>query len=203
MCYIAPMAKRASLLIAILALGATACGTTLVPLHYQAVNAPARSGPDTPLVSVGTFQDARDADYGTDWLGAIRGGYGNRLKTLRTEKPMQEVVQDAFADGLRARGIFAEPGEGKFALEGTIEKLDCSEYFNLEAHAHVSVRVTEAATHALLYTSTFRADQTEGGMGAGIFGSVETLRVLAERTLRELVDKALDDPALRKALQSP
>ena len=161
-----------------------------------------RTAPDDPLVSVGTFQDGRDASYGTDWLGAIRGGYGNPLKTLRTLKPMSEVVQEAFAAGLRARGVYAEPGQGKFTLEGTISKLDCSEYFNLEAHAHVDVRVTETASHALLYSNTYRADQTEGGFGAGILASVETLRVLAEKTLRELVDKVLDDPQLREALQT-
>ena len=54
----------------------------------------------------------------------------------------------------------------------------------------------------MLYAKTYQADQTEGGFGAGIFGSVETLRVLAEKTLRELVDKVLDDPQLREALQA-
>ena len=191
------------LLVSLLAIGSAACTTTLVPLKYQAANAPSRAGADTPLISVGTIEDARSTDHGADWLGAIRGGYGNRLKTLRTEKPMQQVVEDAFAEGLRARGVFAEPGQGKFTLEGKIEKLDCSEYFNLEAHAHTQITVSRTDTREVLYTTMVRADQTEGGFGAGIFGSVETLRVLAERTLREMVDKALDDPALRNAVQNP
>ena len=66
----------------------------------------------------------------------------------------------------------------------------------------MDVHVTETASHTLLYSKTYQADQTEGGFGAGIFGSVETLRVLAEKTLRELVDKVLDDPQLREALQA-
>jgi hypothetical protein len=179
----------------------TAC-TTLVPLKYTADSALSAVSPPTPLVSVGPFADARGPRADADWLGAIRGGYGNRLKTLRTQVPMSQVVQDAYADGLKARGVFAEPGQGKFVLEGSIEKLDCSEYWNLEAHAHVALRVRDSATGAQVFEWPYRVDETEGGLGAGIFGSVETLRLLAERTLRELVDRSLDDPGLRKAVQT-
>ena len=179
-----------------------ACSTTNVPLTYAASSAVTRADPAVPLVSVGPFQDGRNISYGSDWLGAIRGGYGNELKRLRTQKPMSEVVQEAFAEGLRARGVYAEAGQGRFTLAGTITKLDCSEYFNLEAHAHVEVVVSETESHAQVYTKAYQVDETEGGFGAGVFASVETLRVLAEKTLRELVDRALDDPELRKAVQS-
>ena len=179
----------------------TACGTTLVPLKYAADSAVSAVSPPTPLISVGRFADDRGPRADADWLGAIRGGYGNRLKTLRTQVPMSQVVQEAYADGLRARGVFAEPGKGKFLLEGSVEKLDCSEYFNLEAHAWVTVRVRDQATGAQVWEWPYHVDETEGGLGAGLFGSVETLRLLAERTLRELVDRSLDDPGLRKAVQ--
>lgn len=197
------MNKGAYLVLLVCALGTAACTTTLVPLRYDPTSATVRTAPDIPLISVGAIEDARTVDHGPDWLGAIRGGYGNRLKTLRTEKPAQLVVEEAFADGLRSRGVFADPGRGKFSLEGKLEKLDCSQYFNLEAHAHAQISVVRTDTRDVVYTRMVRADQTEGGLGAGIFGSVETLRVLAERTLRELVDKTLDDPALRSAVQQP
>jgi hypothetical protein len=194
---------RAGLFLTSLCLAALAAGcTTYVPLHYTS-DAPATGAPPTPLVSVGAFEDKRGVDIDTDWLGAIRGGFGNPLKKLRTQQPMSQVVQDAFADGLRSRGLFADSGQGKFLLEGTIEKLDCSEYFNLEAHAQVDLRLLDSGTHALVFSWPYRVDETEGGLGAGIFASVETLRVLAERTLRELVDRALDDPPMRRALQTP
>ncbi len=189
------------LLLSLCVAGLAAGCTTLVPLRYTADSAAPAVTPATPLISVGPFLDSRGPRADADWLGAIRGGYGNRLKTLRTQQPMSQVVQTAYADGLRARGVFAEAEEGRFVLEGTIDKLDCSEYVNLEAHAHVTLRVRDKATGAQLYTWPYRVDETEGGLGAGIFGSVETLRLLAERTLRELVDRSLDDPALRKAVQ--
>jgi len=175
--------------------------TTVVPLHYAAPAGAARSAIDTPLISVGTFQDGRDASYGLDWLGAIRSGFGNAFKKLRTEKAMSEIVQEAFADGLRERGVYAEPGIGRFTLEGTIAKLDCSEYWNLEAHVHLDVRVTESASHQVLYTKSYRANQTEGGIGFPVLARVETLRALAERTLTDAVDQVLDDGKLREALQ--
>lgn len=181
---------------------ALACSTTYVPLTYVSPDAVIRATPDVALISVAPIQDGRNIRYGADWLGAIRGGYGNELKRLRTQKAMAEVVQDAFAEGLRARGVYAEGDAGEFTLEGTITKLDCSEYFNLEAHAHLDVRVIAKASHALVYSKSYAADKTEGGFGAGIFASVETLRVLAEKTLRELVDQVLDDPLLRQALQA-
>jgi hypothetical protein len=176
--------------------------TTLVPLRYSADSPTAAASQATPLISVGPFTDARTKDHGPDWLGAIRGGFGNRLKTLRTQLPTSQVIQDAYADGLRARGVFAEPGQGKFLLEGTIEKFDCSEFVNLEAHANVTIRVSDSGTGAQVFSYPYLVNETEGGFGAGVFGSVETLRLLAERTLRELVDRSLDDPGLRKTLQT-
>jgi len=35
----------------------------------------------------------------------------------------------------------------------------------------------------------------------GVFGSVDTLRALAEKALSEVVDKALDDTALRNPMR--
>jgi hypothetical protein len=38
-------------------------------------------------------------------------------------------------------------------------------------------------------------------LSAGIFGSVEELRALMEKTLQQAIDQALDDPALRNAVR--
>ena len=55
-----------------------------------------------------------------------------------------------------------------------------------------------------LFTRTYTADNLEGSLLAvntGVFASVDTLRTLAEKTLDQLVDKALDDAALRNVMQ--
>jgi hypothetical protein len=41
---------------------------------------------------------------------------------------------------------------------------------------------------------------TEGGIGAGIFGNVDTLRNLAETAMNKTVDKTLNDPEFARAL---
>ena len=199
------MLRRVTYALVVAALGCT----NYVPLHYGTAPVPPRALATepavTPLVSVIEFEDARNISDGVDWLGAIRGagGPGFPMKRLRTEKPVTQVVEDAFADGLRARGVYAEPGQGKVTLGGRVLKFDCNQYFNFEAHANLVVLVSETATHALIYTGTYQADQTEGGPGPDLYKSVEVLRALAERTLREAVDRALDDPKLREAVQKP
>ena len=53
-------------------------------------------------------------------------------------------------------------------------------------------------------TKTYRATRLDGSWltaSAGVFGSVDDLRVTLELALREVVDQALDDAALRAALQ--
>ena len=49
--------------------------------------------------------------------------------------------------------------------------------------------------------STSNIDGSVIALNIGIFAAVEDLRALTEKTLRETIDKALDDPALRAALQ--
>ena len=68
------------------------------------------------------------------------------------------------------------------------------------------VAVFEASTGKQIFTQTYTADELEGSLLAlnvGAFGSVESLRALAEKALNEVVDRALDDTALRNAMHRP
>ena len=153
-----------------MALGAVAgCVTDTVSLGYKpsAAIAAANSG---VVISVGTFVDQRGET--PTWIGAVRGGYGNPVKTLQTDKPVATLVQTAFADGLRARGLLA------------------TSVFDPSGRQ--------------VFTQTYTADELEGSLLAlntGVFGSVDTLRALAEKALSEVVDKALDDTALRNSMR--
>jgi len=177
------------------------CSTNRVNLQYSAEGAPtaisARAG-----ISVGQFNDARGEP--ANWFGAIRGGFGNPIKVMETDKPVSSVVASAFSDGLKTRQALASPEGGAFELRGTVKRFDCDQYARREATAEIEVTVKRLGDGAIVYYGTKTANNIGGSavtLAAGVFGSVEELRKIAEQTLREVVDKTLDDPEFRKALQ--
>lgn len=151
-----------------------------------------------PVVRVGRFEDARDTD--SDWLGAIRGGYGNVLKRLRTEESTHLAVEAAFRNALTESGLYADGDSARFEIDGRILKLDCSYYVNREAHAHLEVQLVDLVTKNAVFSGSYRSDLSERGVGAGIFGSVDTLRELAENALSDAIDQVLSDPSFEGAL---
>lgn len=190
--------RRTAFALLLAALAAAGCSTTAVGLSYGTAARPA-----TPLagrsVTVGTFVDQRGEP--ATWLGAIRGGFGNPLKTLESSQPVAALVQTAFADALKARGA-AVPG-GSLQLTGTIRKLFCNQVMQREANVEIEVSIrAQGGSGAPLFSRTYAATNYESaGLAAGAFGSVDELRALTERTLREVIDKALDDSALQAALR--
>jgi uncharacterized lipoprotein YajG len=187
--------------IALTALLLSGCGTTSVGLKY-AISQPVAKVSTTaaPLV-LGTFADQRGEP--PTWLGAIRGGFGNPLKNLESDRPVSEVVKTAFADGLRARGVALEASGRQNQLVGTVKKLDCSQYVRREAYAEIELTVLDANGQRR-FSRVYKANNLDGSvmsLNAGVFASVDDLRVVLEKTLREVVDQALDDSALRAALQ--
>ena len=175
------------------------CSTTQVGLKYEAPASASKARNDAS-VSIGTFVDSRG--NGANWLGAIRGGFGNPLKTLESDVPVAKLVEATFDSGLKARG-FREGRE--FQVGGVIRKLESSQMARREAHAVIDVTVTKLANGQQVFTRTYTADNVEGSifnLQTGVFASTEDLRAVLERTLREVVDKALDDSALRNALGS-
>ncbi len=187
---------RALRVAALLALTHAGC-TTTADLSYQRTGYtdPAAG---RPIVAVGEFRDERPKQ--ANELGVVRGLHGNVLKRLVSEQPVAALVSRAFEEGLDARRLLApEPPKAGYLLEGTITKLDSNHYFNKEAHAHVDLRLKNAAGDLLLQKS-YRADRTDPGFGAGPFASMEELRQLTEDTLKEVIDRALDDDDFRDAI---
>ena len=177
------------------------CGTTRAPMTYQPT-ASVQKSKTSGQVTVGSFVDSRgEAD--PTWAGALRGGFGNSLKVLALDKPVADVVKAAFADGLKARGASPSPAGSQPQLTGVIRKFECDQYVRREATIELDLTVLDAAGHTK-FTRSYRSNNIDGSMltlSTGVFASIEDLRVVMERTLRETVDKALDDSALRAALQ--
>lgn len=191
-----------ALLLAAATLAFTGCATHPVSLKYESPANAVRAAPDAPPVSVGSFADARGDD--PNWIGAIRGGFGNPLKTLVTAEPVSEIVRAYFRDGLRARGFTVSDSGGKYQLAGTIRKLNSIQIARIEANVEIELEVLQLPGGQKIFGKTYSASNLEGSLitfEAGVFGSVEDLRVLVDKTLREAVNKALDDPALRDVLK--
>lgn len=178
-----------------------ACSTTPVDLYYH--SPPTAAAADAhPVVAVGSFTDQRKHD--PNWLGAIRGGYGNPLKTLQTPVPVSEVARKAFIDGLSARGLYAEQGNAPYTLKVDVRQFDCNQFVRREAHVDLLLTLTETATGKTIVTEPVKRDVVNGSLLAfdtGIFASVEDLRAIARQALQDAVDAGLDGVEFKQALR--
>jgi Short C-terminal domain len=168
------------------------CSTHLESVKYsQSAGTASIVGPEiTGPVGVGNFSDNRGTD--PRWLGAIRGGYGNVLKRIETDKPGSEVIHDAFVAALAARKI-PTAGDPTVMIEGSITKMDCSYYFNKEFHAHFHVTVASLPTRAVIFQNDYLTDRNEGGVGAGILGDPDALAQEENDTINQTIDKVFAD----------
>jgi hypothetical protein len=192
------MPVRSLLVVALLVLAG--CSTNRVSLGYQPeAGTVVQRGP--AVVQLGKFTDARGVD--ANFLGAVRGGFGQQLKTLVTDEPVSAVVRTGFSQGLAARGLLRDATDAPYTMIATIEKFDCSQYVNREAHARIAVTVSETASGRIVMNETFQRDLAKNNRNlfdAGAFASTDDLRVVAADALREIVDTALDSPKLKQAL---
>lgn len=169
---------------------ALGCSNT-VALRY----APTRDLPPSdspPLVIVRGFEDRRSK--GASELGVVRGGYGNILKRIYTERPVADHVTEAFRDALASRGLLAEREAAAIALGGTITKLDCNHFMRREAHTALDLVLTDIETDTRIFKRSYGADETDATVATGVLSSTDSLAALAERSLKRTIDEVLVDP---------
>jgi uncharacterized lipoprotein YajG len=175
----------------------TGCETSQVNLSYDPSGV--KAVPATATNSVELISVADRRKHAANWLGAIRGGYGNPLKTLETVIPVKDLVAKAYEDGLKARGLFAS-NNGKFGVKINVVQFDCNQYARREAHIRLDISLVELPSGKNLYDSVVAVDKVTGSIvtfDAGIFASIEDLRKVANEILQEAIDKALDDQKFR------
>ena len=189
---------RLALLLCILVL-ATACSTHSVSLAYKPATAPQPVSGDV-RIAVGDFTDNRGEP--ATWLGAIRGGYGNPLKTIEASKPVGELVKDVVREALQARGLFAE--NAPLVISGWVQKLDGDQYARKEATAQLQMILSDRASRREIISRPASSNQIAGSlmtMKSGVFGSVEDVRALIERVLSEAVDSFVASSAFNDAIR--
>ncbi len=177
------------------------CSTTTVDLPYSnTANHSQTSSAAISSVKILSVVDRRKHD--PHWLGAIRGGFGNPLKTLTTDVPVSTVVERAFTSALDSRGLLATTA-GTYGLEVIVDQFDCNQYARREAHVRFTVSLVAFASGQQTYAKNVKVDKVTGSritLDAGIFADVEDLRVLANEALQEAVDDALDDPQFIRSI---
>lgn len=184
---------------AVLALVGACSSPTVLPYAPTRVVAMAPGAPAT----VGPVTDARP-DNDPTWVGAVRGGFGNPLKVLRTGPPVADVVRTALADGLRQRGMLAEGTRSGPVVTATIRRLSVSRYVRLDANVELVVEVRDPGG-VVRYSDNAVVERVQGSVLAvdtGVFASADALQTLLARSLSEAIDQLLDKPGFQAALQS-
>jgi uncharacterized lipoprotein YajG len=185
-------------LVALSVLGLGACSNTL-PLNYTGTE---KVSSISAAVSSVTVSDRRGESDPT-WYGAIRGGYGNPLKTLHSAKPIQNTVREAFVTALAARGVRVEPGSSGKSISVVVMDFEADSMMRSEANIRMTVTVADPATGRQLYKDEVGENPVEWtGAGGGILGSPQALQGLTERTMNRVIDEVADNPAFQAALRS-
>lgn len=180
--------KFLSVILCVLVL--SGCSTHRADITYQSESGLLTN--TTAVINKVSVTDERGTD--ADWLGAIRGGFGNPIKTLRTETPTAEVVETMFIQALERNNLYANLADLPYALVVQMVKFDCSQYLNREAHVTIEVSVLDSQTSATLFSKSYKTVEVEDEYWAsGAFGNVDTLRNLAEKAMSRTIDKVLSD----------
>jgi hypothetical protein len=82
----------------------------------------------------------------------------------------------------------------------TATKFDAVKEKLTEAHAHLLVKVVSFPSNTVFFSRSYKTDNKEAGVGAGIFGDTDHLAEFAQRTLNQTIDKVLSDPSFMEAL---
>lgn len=184
-------------------LGAAACfslsscaNSSVISLDY--VPQPGRMLRGAPDFAVGEFKDKRGEQAQT--LGHVRLPIGPTVDTVQTRLPVSDVVRNAFAYALEARGMLATEVKGRFILAGEIQDLRSQLLVHPYGYARIRVNVIEAVSGRVLYTHVYEGERQSTAYRPGSGSPVPVLRELTSRALQEAVDRALDDTRMRQRI---
>jgi uncharacterized lipoprotein YajG len=136
------------------------CSTTGVVLQYAPPQNVSAVQAGSCSSSVGAFEDKHGEP--ATYLGAIRGGFGNPLKTLESSTPVAAVVAQAFADGLKARGV--QSTHANYQITGTIKALECIQMVRRGATAEIAVRRVDGNSKKDVFSKPVKANTIDGSI---------------------------------------
>lgn len=180
------------------ALALAACSNTTSDMRYTAPADVARAA--APAISGVTAIDRRKEE--PHRLATIMGGFGNPIKTLDLAKPVSDEVADAFADGLRARGLLG--ANGPYRIELLVRKYDADMLMGSTGRIDLDMSVIDKASGQVIYKDWAQNERSDFHFFAtGIFADMNGLQKLAQEALDVTVNQMLDKPAFRAAIARP
>lgn len=176
----------------------SSCGSTAsVSLDYQPVGKPI-TGPSK--IAVGRFIDHRRV--GAYYLGSVKTPIGTTMETITTRVPVEQVVRNAFAHGLKTRSMLTSQSGAEFVLTGEILEFSADQLVRPGAYARIRVNLVREGSGQVVFSRVYQGERVGSAYVPGSGSPVPTLQEIASRTLQDAVDKALDDPAMRARLNS-
>ncbi|HTH97783.1 MAG TPA: YajG family lipoprotein [Stellaceae bacterium] len=184
------------LLILAFSLSLAACSNSVSSLKYT---------PSTAIVPVAqsTISGVSAVDRRKEEptrLATVMGGFGNPLKTLDTASPVSEEVAAAFAEGLRQRGMLAADGHAPFRLVLTVHKMDADMIIGRTARLDFTMDVVNAAGKTVYEDTAVDSVSDEKFFQTGVFADINDLLVMSDTVLSRTIDRMLDKPAFRQAI---
>lgn len=174
------------------------CGfnTSVVSLDYQPRLGQTLQGPQ--VVETGRFADMRL--LGEFSLGTVHTPFGTPLETIKTRVPVSNIVRNAFAHGLNARKMLTPSSTAQFILTGEVMDFECQQRVHPSSFASVRVNLVRVGSGEIVYSRVYQSARESSAYIPGSGSPVPNLQDMASRALQNVVDRALDDPELRKHL---
>lgn len=134
-----------------------------------------------------------------DWIADKKNGYGMRLANVLAQKPVTDLVREALAQELTARGFHVGTTGATTSVEvSRLESIYQNRFFSIGAigYADLSVQVRHP-DGTIAYARTFSVQDDQEGSIAGTAGQA---RRSVERTLTKVIGQVVSDPAFIAAL---
>ena len=179
--------------------GLAACSTTANLTYAPTTGIVASRAPRVASVTVTDMRDEHDPHY----IGAIRGGLGNPLKTLTSTQPVKDEVTAAFTAALQARGLFGAGGSDTISV--ALKQLSANWYERREGHTTFDLTLSDASGRVLFQDQedVLKIEGSVITLNAGVFASIDDLRAITMLSLNTAIDQAIDKPGFRAALGNP